>query len=532
MRAQTVVKSQPGRACPPVGAVIAAVAGRSEYAVLDSAALGHRRGRFTIVAFDPIYAFHCQAADPDPFETLRDNLRHTCGQLLMPPDAPAAARVFPAGWIGYLAYEAGRFIEHLPATTRADVGLPLARFALYDTAAVHDARTGQWTLVAADLAGLDLGHRRETARPIADRLAEWQELLQYSQSHEVTPSTSPSMSSPTPHMSLPTHNMTLRQYEQMVERALRYIAAGDIYQVNLARRETYAMSEPAAATYLRLRRTNPAGYAAFLRWREPDVLVAVGEGVWHGRPARETTGETPVPQKSTAIDSKAGEAAILCSSPELFLQLTGRRVLTRPIKGTRPRLADPLLDRIERDALCTSEKDRAELAMIVDLERNDLGRVCEYGSIRVVCPPDSPAWPYVLESHPTVHHLVADVTGRLAPGRDAIDLVRACFPGGAITGAPKVRAMEIIDELEPTERSVYTGAIGYFSLAGSMTLNIAIRTLVVAAGRLHLYTGGGIVADSKPADEYRETQAKALGMHRALGQAGAEATLVSCKETR
>jgi para-aminobenzoate synthetase component 1 len=193
-------------------------------------------------------------------------------------------------------------------------------------------------------------------------------------------------------------------------------------------------------------------------------------------------------------------------------------------------LADPILDRIERHALCTSEKDRAELAMIVDLERNDLGRVCEYGSIRVVCPPDSPACPYVLESHPTVHHLVADVTGRLAPGRDAIDLVRACFPGGSITGAPKVRAMEIIDELEPTERSVYTGAIGYFNLAGSMTLNIAIRTLIIAAGRVHLYTGGGIVADSKPADEYRETQDKALGIHRALGQADPAGKLTLCQE--
>ena len=507
MGVQTVVKSQPGRACPSVEAVIAAVAGRSECAVLDSAALGTRRGRFTIVAFDPVRTFRCQAAGPDPFETLRDHLRRTCGPLLLPPDAPAAARVFPGGWIGYFAYEAGRFIEHLPATTRADVGLPLSRFALYDTAAVHDARSNQWTLVAADLPGMCLGLAPGVPPPIADRLAQWQDLLQHSKSQVVT--TSPPPLSPlTTTMTPPTHNMTLRQYEQMVERALGYIAAGDIYQVNLARRETYELGEPAVATYLRLRQTNPAGYAAFLRWREPG-----GGGPW---------GE----------DGSAGpgEAAILCSSPELFLRLSGRQVLTRPIKGTRPRSEDPVLDPINRHALCTSEKDRAELAMIVDLERNDLGRVCEYGSIRVVCPPDSPAYPYVLVSHPTVHHLVADVTGRLAPGRDAIDLVRACFPGGSITGAPKVRAMEIIDELEPTERSVYTGAIGYFGLGGGLTLNLAIRTLIIAGGRLHLYAGGGIVADSRPADEYCETQAKALGMHRALAQAAPAGKLTLCQE--
>jgi anthranilate/para-aminobenzoate synthase component I len=191
--------------------------------------------------------------------------------------------------------------------------------------------------------------------------------------------------------------------------------------------------------------------------------------------------------------------------------------VTRPIKGTRPRSTDPIADAANQAALCASSKDRAELAMIVDLMRNDLGRVCEFGSIRVVHRPDSPAAPYDLETHPTVHHLVATVTGSLAPDRDAIDLLRACFPGGSITGAPKVRAMEIIDELEPSERSVYTGAIGYFGLDGSMALNIAIRTIIAANGYNYIYAGGGIVTDSVPEDEYEETRAKVRGLCQALG---------------
>lgn len=276
----------------------------------------------------------------------------------------------------------------------------------------------------------------------------------------------------------------------MIARAIDYIGAGDIFQVNLARRETFPVREPVIDTYLRLRETNPGAYATFIQWdATPDASAAPHE---------------------------SRECAILSSSPELFLAVKDRHVLTRPIKGTRPRSCDPVLDEAYKSALTSSEKDRAELTMIVDLERNDLGRVCEFGSVRVVPPPHTPASPFSLESHPTVHHLVADVTGRLANGCDTIDLVRACFPGGSITGAPKVRAMEIIDELEPSVRSVYTGAIGYFALDESAAFNIAIRTIIVADGQAHVYAGGGIVADSRPDDEYEETVAKALGLKRAI----------------
>jgi para-aminobenzoate synthetase component 1 len=190
--------------------------------------------------------------------------------------------------------------------------------------------------------------------------------------------------------------------------------------------------------------------------------------------------------------------------------LSGTQVETRPIKGTRPRGGTPAVDRALATALQNSSKDRAENVMIVDLMRNDLGRVCATGSIHV---PQLLA----LESYPTVHHLVSTVTGELAPGRDAVDLLRACWPGGSITGAPKIRAMSIIADLEPEERGVYCGSIGYWSLDGTMDTNIAIRTLTVAGGKAYLDAGGGIVADSDPAAEYQETLDKAAALLHVLG---------------
>jgi len=484
------IHTQPGRARPTVDGVIAALAARPGPVVLDSADSQPGRGRFTIAAFEPVRVRLWHTGGEDPFTGLGDELRATSGPLAwQTTPVPPAARVFSGGWVGYFAYEAGRFIETLPATTADDVALPLARFALYDSAAVHDARTGDWTLVAADL---PRAVARGVARPSpAERLAAWQALL--ADAERKTP-----VIPPPPPPELPRHNMTRSCYERMVQRAIAHIAAGDIFQVNLARRESFPVREPPATTYLRLRQTNPAAYAAFLQWDE--VPATAPDGV--------------------AARGASRRCAILSSSPELFLHVRDGRVLTRPIKGTRPRSSDSAVDAAQRAELAASAKDRAELAMIVDLERNDLGRVCRYGSVRVVVPPDSPAAPFALESHPTVHHLVADVAGELSCGFDVIDLLRACFPGGSITGAPKVRAMEIIDALEPTVRSLYTGSIGYVGLDGAATFNIAIRTLIAAGERIHLYAGGGIVADSRPADEYEETVAKALGMRWALDGAG------------
>ena len=224
------------------------------------------------------------------------------------------------------------------------------------------------------------------------------------------------------------------------------------------------------ATYAAMRRTNPAPYAALLRW--------------------------------------CG-GAIASVSPELLLHVRGDSVLTGPIKGTRPRSDDAVLDAAYRQELLDSAKDAAELAMIIDLHRNDLGRVCAYGSVRV-------AQQRRIEAHPTVFHTVAGVVGRLAPGRDALDALAASFPAGSVTGVPKIRAMQIIDELEPVARGAYTGAVGVLGLDGQMTFNVAIRTLQIRPPAATLYVGGGIVADSDPTDEYEETLAKARGILNAL----------------
>jgi anthranilate/para-aminobenzoate synthase component I len=265
-------------------------------------------------------------------------------------------------------------------------------------------------------------------------------------------------------------NFTRQRYESAVKRVVDYIVAGDIFQANLSQCFTAALADTPLAIAERLRGQSPAIYGAFLDY---------------------------------------GDHALICNSPELFLRVTpqgdGRRkIITRPIKGTRPRL--PGMDATLRDSI----KDQAELNMIVDLERNDLGRVCEIGSVKVTQPRE-------IEAHPTVYHGVATIEGTLRSDVTFVDLLRATFPGGSITGAPKIRAMEIIDELEPTRRGPYCGAIGYLAADGSMEFNIAIRTMIVKDGLVHVPVGGGIVADSDPAEEYEETLVKARAMFAALG---------------
>jgi para-aminobenzoate synthetase component 1 len=260
-------------------------------------------------------------------------------------------------------------------------------------------------------------------------------------------------------------------YLPRARRVLEYIGAGDCYQANLTREFSAPCSGDPWTFYRHLHDTNPAPMGAYL--------------------------EYPF-------------GAVLSSSPERLLVVEGREALTRPIKGTRRRRADPAADAAAAAELLASAKDRAENVMIVDLLRNDLGRVCETGSVQVrgLCE---------LESFATVHHLVSTVAGRLATGCDALDALEACFPGGSITGAPKRRAMEIIDELEPHRREVYCGAIGYLAPGGRMDMNIPIRTTLVARGELRFYAGGGIVADSTPEDEFDETETKIAAIRRSVG---------------
>ncbi|MDP0491526.1 MAG: aminodeoxychorismate synthase component I [Verrucomicrobiota bacterium JB023] len=278
-------------------------------------------------------------------------------------------------------------------------------------------------------------------------------------------------SQPLPSVGEWSSSVTRPQFEAMVARAQEYIAAGDIYQVNLSQR----FSAPVAAgslqdLYLKLRRTSPAPMAAYL---------------------------------------DTGRRQILSSSPELFLKMNGEEIETRPIKGTRPRFADAAADIRSSHELRTSEKEMAELIMITDLLRNDLGKLAQVGSVRVEALAQ-------LESLAQVHHLVSTVKADLRPEVEHVEALASCSPGGSITGAPKKRAREIIEELEPVPRGLYTGSIGYFSDYGQSQFNIAIRTLVQEEGMLHYHVGAGIVADSRPAAEYEETLHKARGMRLAL----------------
>jgi para-aminobenzoate synthetase component I len=264
---------------------------------------------------------------------------------------------------------------------------------------------------------------------------------------------------------------------EAVEKCRQYIIDGDIFEVNLSQRFEAELPIPPYELYSRLRRINPAPFAAYLGF---------------------------------------DEATVVSASPERFLRVRGDRVETRPIKGTRPRGKTPEEDGHNAGELVNSVKDRAENIMIVDLERNDLGRVCRYGSVEVT-------ELAILETFPTVFHLTSTVEGNLVEGKNAIDLLKATFPGGSITGAPKVRSMEIIDELEPTRRSVYTGGIGYLGFNGDLDLNIVIRTFIVKGNRAYFQAGGAVVYDSDPESEYVETLDKVRALMAALGVASPDA---------
>jgi aminodeoxychorismate synthase component I len=317
-------------------------------------------------------------------------------------------------WIGHINYDLGRLFEQLPAGPADDLQLPLFHF--------HYC-----------VPSFDRSNFPEPPHATSDALLASQ--------------------------------FTRDQYEAAVQRAIDYIAAGDMFQVNLSQRFSIGLRSQPADVYYRLSRDYPADFGAFLNY---------------------------------------DDYCLISNSPELFLHVSpDRRVTTRPIKGTRP-IGEGMEEELQRSA-----KDEAELNMIVDLERNDLGRVCDIGSVRVT-------EPRTIERHPTVYHGVATVEGQLRPEVTFVDLLRATFPGGSITGAPKIRAMEIIDELERARRGPYCGAIGYLAADGSMQFNVAIRTIVIKNGLAYVSVGGGIVADSNPAAEYEETLVKARAMFAAL----------------
>ncbi|WNW10708.1 aminodeoxychorismate synthase component I [Pseudomonas sp. DTU_2021_1001937_2_SI_NGA_ILE_001] len=415
--------------------------------LLDSGRPQAERGRFDLLSAWPM-----QQLVGQPGETGRSFLQRLraglaqLGEARLPPECELP---FAGGLIGYLAYDFGRRLEHLPEQSIDDLQLPDAQLGLYAWALItdHQASTTQLvfhpSLAAAErerLISLFSG-------PIAETSGEF-------------------------HLSGPFQaNLDAGQYAEAFNRLKNYIQAGDCYQVNLTQRFQAKCAGDPWVAYQALRKACPTPFSGYL----------------------------PLPEGG----------AILSVSPERFVRISQGQVETRPIKGTRPRGRDAREDRELADELLASPKDRAENLMIVDLLRNDMGRNCRIGSVRV---PEL----FSIESYPNVHHLVSSITGELAAQRDALDLIAGSFPGGSITGAPKIRAMQIIDELEPQRRALYCGSLLYLDVRGEMDSSIAIRSLLIKDGQVSCWAGGGVVADSDCEAEYQECFTKVGVLLRTL----------------
>jgi para-aminobenzoate synthetase component 1 len=423
--------------------------------LLESALVEGRLGQWSFLGVEPFLTFSAvgkkillrqngrdESSEGNPFTALSSLLQKY--QLAKPSPAPP----FIGGAVGFFGYDLGQVLEKLPSIAVNDLNFPDCFLGFYDVIVAIDHLEQRAFICSSGLAESDLARRKARA---AEKLAQTKErlLAETSSSPAPPPAEMPSLIS----------NFTRPEYIEAIARTKEYIAAGDIYQVNLSQRFSCELQVSPLELYRRLRAFNPAPFAGLLL-----------EEDW----------------------------ALVSASPERFLQVRGDWVETRPIKGTRPRGATPEEDARLGEELLVSEKDRAENVMIVDLERNDLGKVCDYGTVKT-----TELW--TLEKYPTVFHLVSTVEGRLSAGKTSVDLLKASFPGGSITGAPKVRAMEIIEELEPTKRGPYTGAMGYLCFSGDMDTNIIIRSFVIKDGKAYFQVGGGIVADSDPAAEYQET---------------------------
>ncbi|HEY6613986.1 MAG TPA: aminodeoxychorismate synthase component I [Vicinamibacterales bacterium] len=457
---------------------------------LDSASTASRFGRYSFLTADPVAIVRSRGVEVECLDLRTGARREISGdplvalrELVLPYAAEPVSGLppFQGGAAGYVAYDWGLTLERLPAPRYDDLGLPDLVLGLYDWVIAWDHESSRAWVISTGIPERTADARRVRA---ASRAAFVKQRLGtrdsgfgirdsglgIRDSRSRPPSFAVERGWWTPSFQLRS-SFPRESYLAAVQRVRDYIFAGDIFQANLSQRFEAATTEPAWSFYTRLRRRNAAPFAAFLDFPEVTVVSA---------------------------------------SPERFLRVDAHgHVETRPIKGTRRRGVGPEHDAALGQALAESAKDRAENLMIVDLMRNDLSRVCKPHSVRV-------SELFSLEHYATVHHLVSTVVGELSPGADAIDLLRAAFPGGSITGAPKLRAMEVIAELEPSRRGVYCGSIGYWSVTGELDTSIAIRTAIVQDGRVYFSAGGGIVADSDPQQEYMETLDKARAMIDAL----------------
>ena len=453
-------------------------AGRDSF-ILESVTGGEVRGRYSIIGCKPDLIWECHGqtsrlnrtarfdreafapCDDAPLTALRALLAESA--IDMPDDLPAAA----AGLFGYLGYDMIRLVEHLPNVNPDPLGLPDAVLMRPSIIAVLDGVKGEVTVVSPAWVSSGLSARAAYAQA-AERVSDALRDL------ERAPATAAREMGEMRPLPDPVSNFAHADYLAAVERSKDYIRAGDIFQVVPSQRWTQDFPEPPFALYRALRRTNPSPFMFFFNF---------------------------------------GPFQVVGASPEILVRVFGGEVTIRPIAGTRPRGATPEEDRALEADLLSDQKELAEHLMLLDLGRNDVGRVAKIGTVK-------PTEEFIVEHYSHVMHIVSNVVGELREGEDALSALLAGLPAGTVSGAPKVRAMEIIDELEPEKRGVYGGGVGYFSAGGDMDMCIALRTAVLKDGKLFIQAGGGVVYDSDPEAEFQETVNKSRAIRRAAADAG------------
>ncbi|MGL6104775.1 aminodeoxychorismate synthase component I [Romboutsia sp.] len=418
--------------------------------ILDSAMNPEKLGRYSFIGSNPFKVLKYKNTKENPLDDLKEELNKY--KVENNTHLP-----FVGGAVGYLSYDLGNYIEELPRCAKDDTNVYDLYFGLYNHAIVIDHLEEKTYITTPNL---NIEEEEKVIAQIEEKIKQAEKNGIDSVCYEEKDVEPMKLSS----------NFTKKSFEDAVRKVQDYIRQGDIYQANLTQRFSGKTNLSTYELYRDLRRFSPAPFGALLNFEHSEILS---------------------------------------NSPERFIKCIDKRVETRPIKGTRPRGKNKEEDLKLQEELRNSEKDRAELLMIVDLERNDIGRVSQIGTVKV---PEL----FVIEPYANVNHLVAAVEGKLQEDKDCVDVIKATFPGGSITGAPKIRSMEIIDELEPTQRNVYTGSIGYIGFNGDMDLNIAIRTIVKQNENIYFQVGGGMTWDSKPEDEYQETLDKAKSIMRTL----------------
>jgi anthranilate synthase component 1 len=462
----------------PVSLMLKLTGAQKDAFMLESVTGGEVRGRYSIIGMKPDLVWRCRGElaelnrdarfdadaftplDGNPLDRLRDIIAES--RINLPDDLPQAA----AGLFGYLGYDMIRLVEHLPDVNPDPLGLPDALMLRPSVIAVLDGVKGEVTVVSP--AWVSEGQTAkaayaQAAERVMDAVRDLERAMpaesrDLGDAHEVAP---------------PVSNFTKDGYMAAVEKAKDYIRAGDIFQVVPAQRWTQAFPQPPFALYRSLRRTNPSPFMFYFNF---------------------------------------GGFQVIGASPEILVRVFGQEVTIRPIAGTRPRGDTPEEDKALEADLLADKKELAEHLMLLDLGRNDTGRVAKIGTVR-------PTEKFIIERYSHVMHIVSNVVGELAEDKDALDAFFAGMPAGTVSGAPKVRAMEIIDELEPEKRGIYGGGVGYFSAGGDMDMCIALRTAIVKDQNLYIQAGGGVVYDSDPEAEYMETVHKSNAIRRAAADA-------------